>query len=59
MAQYFAEENVSSDSETIMVFSGAQTAKFEDEEDPELICDTGSMISLVTDLKKFKSHQEI
>ena len=44
--QYLAEEKVSSDSETVMVFSGAQNIKFEDVKDTEVIWDSGPEITL-------------
>ena len=44
--QYLDQEDVSSGNDLIMVFSGAQTVRFEDEEDPEVIWDSGSKIAL-------------
>ena len=54
ISQYLAGEKYSSDSETVMVFSGAQTIKFEDVEDPEVIWDSGSTITLENLLEDIK-----
>ena len=40
-AQCLEQEHVSSDNESIMVFSGTQTIRFTDEYDPEVIRDSG------------------
>ena len=44
--QYLEQEYVSSDNNSSMVFSGAQTVRFEDEEDPKVISDFGSTLTL-------------
>ena len=49
VAQYLGEEEVSSDNDTKMVFSGAQIVRFEEEPDPEVIWDSGSTITLAKD----------
>ena len=46
IAQYLEQEDVLSDSDTIMAFSGDQTVCVEDEKDPEVIWDSGSTITL-------------
>ena len=49
VAQYFVDEEVSIDNDTKMVFSGAQTVRFEEELDPEVIWDSWSTITLAKD----------
>ena len=46
VAQYLKEENVSIDSDTNVVFSGAQTVLFQNQEGPEIIQDSGSTATL-------------
>ena len=45
-AQYLEPEDVSSDNDTVTAFSGVHTVLLEEQEDPEVIWDSGSTITL-------------
>ena len=50
---------MSSENDTMMVFSGAQTVHFGDEQDPEVIWDSGSTIMLAKDENLLEKSRDV